>query len=240
MDLIHNSTKVSFNVVGHGKRKILMLHGWADSGKSMEFFCNRFELNATYIIVDFPPFGNSGAISGIWGVPDYAEACKAILDELKVKKVDIISHSFGGRVAIYLSNRYTELVNKLLFVASAGIPTRDRWLVKLKVTTYKFGKKLGLVKRQRGSADYKNLSEEMRQTFSKIVSYNQTNQAKSIRVPSLIIAGEKDELTPLYTQKKLSRLIKTSKLIVFKGASHYAHYDEISKFVKIVNIFLKE
>lgn len=240
MDFFYNNTKVSYKVLGKGKKSILMLHGWGDNGKSMEFFCDKFKLNKKYIIIDFPPFGESGEINGVWGVEDYAKCVITLLDILKTKKVDIISHSFGGRVAIYLANHYTEYVDKMLLIASAGLMPKHRWKTKLKVLEYKLRKRLNLSTQNFGSADYKALDESTKKTFSRVVNYNQKNQAKNITKPVLIIAGEKDTATPLYMQKKLNKYIKTSSLIIFKNASHFAHFDQIDRFIYITNIFLKD
>lgn len=240
MEFFYNNTKVFYKVLGMGKKTVLMLHGWGDNGKSMEFFCDKLNLKKRYIIIDFPPFGESGAINGVWGVEDYAKCVISLLDFLKIKKVDIISHSFGGRVAIYLANHYTDYVDKMLLVASAGLLPKHRWKTKLKVLEYKLRRKLHFNTQHFGSDDYKVLDEHTKKTFSKVVNYNQKRQAMNINKPTLIIAGEKDTSTPLYMQKKLNKYIKTSSLIIFKNATHFAHFDQIDRFVYITNIFLKD
>lgn len=240
MKIEYKGTKVNFITYGKAKSYVLMLHGWADNGSSMKYFCDKLTDKKKYIIIDFPPFGESSKLHSDFTISDYAYICIEILKKLKIKKVDIISHSFGGRVAIYLANYYTSYVNKLLFIDSAGLKSRNRWLVKLKVFLYKLQKLFKAKKQIKGSSDYEALPVEMRKTFSNVVNYFQESQAKNIKKETLIIWGSKDKSTPLYMGKKLNRLIKNSSLIVFKDCGHFPHYDNVYKFTLIANSFLRE
>ena len=44
---------------------------------------------------------------------------------------------------------------------------------------------------------------------------------KQIKVPTLILVGERDRLTPPHISERLHRAIPNSKLVIVKGASHY-------------------
>ncbi|MBO5502339.1 MAG: alpha/beta hydrolase, partial [Clostridia bacterium] len=63
-----------------------------------------------------------------WGVPEYAAQVKALLDSLAFSKINVVAHSFGGRVAIELASTYPELIEKLLITGGAGLrkqPTEE-------------------------------------------------------------------------------------------------------------------
>lgn len=240
MEIYFKDTKVKYYVCGRRKKAILMLHGWGDSGESMKFFCDKLLKNKKYIIIDFPPFGESKELKSDWTIKDYSNLCLKVLDKEGLKKVDIISHSFGGRVAIFLASNYTERVDRLLMIASAGLKSRNRWIVKLKVLLFKLKKLLGFKNLDSGSSDYKNASDSTKKTFCNIVNYFQEKEAKKIKNETLLVWGSEDKSTPLYMGKKFSRLIKNSSLIVFDGAGHFPHYDDIYKFSMIANSFLKD
>jgi pimeloyl-ACP methyl ester carboxylesterase len=43
----------------------------------------------------------------------------------------------------------------------------------------------------------------------------------TIEVPTLIITGDKDLFTPVFTARKMNRAIRGSRLVVLTGGSHY-------------------
>ena len=44
---------------------------------------------------------------------------------------------------------------------------------------------------------------------------------REIDIPTLIITGDRDLLTPVYTAEKMHRLIPGSRLVVIEGGTHY-------------------
>jgi pimeloyl-ACP methyl ester carboxylesterase len=59
-----------------------------------------------------------------------------------------------------------------------------------------------------------------------------------LRMPVLIITGDRDLMTPVFTARKMSRLVPGSRLVVLTGASHYAPLeyphliqDELERFL---------
>ena len=240
MEIIYKCTKINYIVKNNGENAIVFLHGW---GASSQFFLplsNQIDDYQTkHILIDFPPFGKSSEPADVWTLDDYANCLYVILQAEKVKKIIIIAHSFGGRVAICFDNIYTNIVQKILITGGAGIKPKQTIKRVVKKFVYKtiriFNKKINL-----GSADYKKLSPKMKKTFSNIVEYDLSNLSKNITCPTLLIYGNKDKETPLYMAKKLNKNIKQSKLIVFKGCGHFAYIEKFAKFVNITQSFIKE
>jgi pimeloyl-ACP methyl ester carboxylesterase len=50
--------------------------------------------------------------------------------------------------------------------------------------------------------------------------YNAESILKTIKAPTLIVAGEKDQFTPVWLSKKMHRLIPRSELMIMKKATH--------------------
>lgn len=239
--MIHKfkDTSIYFETYGNGKDYVLFLHGWGGSTKSFAIFYDKMLKDKTLINIDFPPFGNSEEPKEVFDVETYTDLVKSIIDELQIKKLSIVCHSFGGRVAISFCNRYNEIVDKMIFIDTAGIKPRFSLSKNCKVLVYKIKKKLGMKMENAGSKDYQKLSNIMKQSFVKIVNYDQTKMCKNINCPVLILWGKEDKETPLYMAKKLKKNIKNSALIVFKNSGHFSHYDNFYKFTKIVDSFLK-
>lgn len=61
-----------------------------------------------------------------------------------------------------------------------------------------------------------------------------------IQVPTLIISGDKDQLTPVSISEKMQRLIPRSKLVVFKGHSHLVQVEKPREIHAVIERFLAE
>lgn len=76
--------------------------------------------------------------------------------------------------------------------------------------------------------------------FESMMTYDGRSVADGINVPTLIIAGEKDTITPLKTQESLHKRIKTSEYTKVPFGSHCTQLD-MPEFVNLrIEKFLKE
>jgi len=223
---------------------LLFLHGWGGSVKSFGYFFEKLKKNKTCINIDFPPFGLSEFPIKPLTVKDYAEIVIDLLNNLKINKVDIVAHSFGGRIAIYLASR-TKFVNKMLLTSSAGFVKKKN---KLKVMQYKILKtfcKIRLCNRnvldKFVSKDYKNLNGPMKKTFSNVVKFDERRYLRNIDIPVLLVWGTFDKETPFYFTKIFKKHIKDCEVIEFKDCSHFAYLERPNLFLKILfSYFIKK
>ena len=233
---VFDGTNVNYIIFGEGKDCVVFLHGWGGSIDSFKFVAENLKLNKKCLILDFPPFGKSTEPKTIWGVREYATALKEIIDREKIDKFDIVSHSFGGRVAIYFSSVYTNKVNKIVLIDSAGIKVKN-FKKDAKILLYKIFKSFG-VQLNFGSSDYNALSSHMKKCFTKIVNEDLKCYAKTIKSPTLLIYGAKDKDTPICIAKKLNKVIKNSKLVIIENAGHFAYLDNFYQCKPLIENFL--
>lgn len=143
------------------------------------------------------------------------------LKENKIEQFNLLGHSIGGALALEFASMYSEFIKKIFLVDSEGIYGKENalkatwnWILtqihtKGELTTSML-RVIGVLKnpflhlRLAKYAHRANLKE----------------QATKIKVPTTIIWGEKDHLTPLWQGEELNRLIKGSKLIVLKNSYH--------------------
>lgn len=217
---------------------VLLLHGWGGSSESFravfEFLQKKYRVTA----IDFPGFGKSPSPPYPYTVTDYAQKLKDFLDSKNISKTHIIAHSFGGRVAIELCYRYPELVDKLILTASAGIKPKRKLRYYINLLKFKTAKLLKKDLSKFGSKDYKNADGVMRAVFVKAVNYDQTKLLKHIKANTLLVWGQNDTETPIYMAKKINRLIKNSKLIVFRDTGHFAYMEKSLLFLRHIQRFL--
>lgn len=244
---------INYEVFGEGE-PLILFHGWGASINSMapiwQFFKSKFKV----YVLDFPGQGNkSSDPKTVWGIPEYADMVLKFMNELKIEKPHVIAHSFGGRVAIYLSSMNKDLFNKIVLVDSAGVKPRTSLKKMIKIFMFKCGKnilkittpknkydeKIDNLRKKFGSSDYGALkSDIIRKTFSNVINLDLTKNLKEIKNPVLLIWGEDDKDTPLYMAKIMEKNIKDSGLAILKNAGHFSYIDKSYEFNLIVDKFL--
>lgn len=262
MKISIHDVDINYEIYGEdktGEPALLLLHGWMASIPAMapiwRYFGNSKPASRKVIVLDFPgQGGKSGELTTSWGVPEYSEMVKEFIERLNIVKPDVIGHSFGGRVVIYLASTYPDLFNKIILTDSAGLKKKRTLKSLLKIKSYKLGKlflkltsskedyenKLENLRKKYGSSDYANLkSDVMRETFNKIVNLDLKDNLKKIQNPCLLIWGENDKDTPLYMAKIMEKEIKDSGLVVLKNAGHFSYIDSSNQYNIIVENFLQ-
>ena len=239
-----------YKIAGTGDQ-VILLHGWGGSVKSLESVFQRLILFHEVFAIDLPGHGMSDLPPNPWGVFEYSEFLRNVMDKFNLIKPHFIAHSFGGRVAIHLAANFPQRVNKLILVNSAGVkpPRSTRYYFKVslaKVAKY-FGKRFGRagrVVRNRlylaiQSKDYSNAGP-LRDTFIKIVNEDLAPLLPRIEAPTLLIWGENDKDTPLSSGRIMQKLIPGAELLVLKNAGHFSYIDQFGKFCLFSEKFLRE
>lgn len=238
-----------------GRPVILLLHGWGCDGSIFSFIESELAPEASILTVDFPGHGKSGEPPVPWGVPEYAEQIVALLEQSGIQSVQIVAHSFGGRVAIYLAAHHPELVDKMVITGGAGIrkPVTDRQkkrqarykrlnamltaLGRIKLLSGVVAKWQTALRNRFGSADYNRLNENMRKTFVKVISEDLLPMLADIKASTLLVWGSEDTETPLWMGQQMENQIPDAGLVVFEGRTHFAFIEEWQRFLLIVKEF---
>jgi pimeloyl-ACP methyl ester carboxylesterase len=238
--------KIYYEMVGVGE-PVLLLHGWANDVETMRPLAGVLKNQGFRVFsVDLPGFGLSDPPQGSWGVDDYVKTVLEWLDELSLSRVNILAHSFGGRIAIKLAAAHPEKIDKLVLVDSAGIrPDRSfyyslkTYLVKIvrKIASVLPGKASRFLKQnliwKMGSPDYRNAGK-LQGTFVKVVNEDLRNYLSSIQSPVLLIWGELDRETPVSDGRLMQSLIPDARLKVIQGAGHHCFLDDPGSFEKLI------
>ena len=68
----------------------------------------------------------------------------------------------------------------------------------------------------------------------------QTDRAAAVRVPTLVLVGDLDPVTPPILSEQLAQIIRGARLEVIAGASHLANLDKPDEFNRAIDDFLSE
>jgi pimeloyl-ACP methyl ester carboxylesterase len=233
---------------------VLALHGWGANLTLMWPLAEQLgRLGYRVYAPDLPGFGQSGPPPGVWSVKDYADFVIAYLDFHHLNKVNLIGHSFGGRLGLVLGAEYPERIVKMVLADSAGVRSQVPFLSRARQALYKAVRdtmyKLsarGLADRLQAwyigryaSPDYKEAGA-LRQTFVKVVNEDLLPYAARVKPSTLLLWGEEDEDTPVSQGQLLEKTIPDGGLHVFPGAGHYSYLDKLGEAVKIIDYFFKQ
>ncbi len=226
---------------------ILFLHGWgADGAIWFPVMQALIDKSLTLYSIDFPGFGKSEMPPKAFSVDDYAEIVKEFIQKLALKNCFVVAHSFGGRVAIKLTARYPDLIQKLVLVDSAGVRLKSQKLIFKQsfVRTLKPLLRLPLLRMLRpyayrwfASEDYLAYPQ-LRETFIKVVNEDLTSILPRITSKTLLIWGSEDHDTPLQAANIMQKNIRHARLVVLKNAGHFSFLDDQHVFLKALQEFL--
>ncbi len=236
----YNGTKIYYKFYHKkNKRPIVLLHGWGSNSEVFKEIINKFP-QKSFLVIDFPPFGKSSLLSHDYTIFTYAQMLMSLFEHLRLVEVNLVGHSFGGRISIILSAISCKYVHSCILIDSAGLKPKRSIKYYYKIYKYKVCKKLGLSTLNMGSKDYLSLSPEMQKTFKNVVNTFLDDYLCRIKCKTLIIWGTKDKETPVFMAKKLNKKIKNSKLVLIKNAGHFAFLDAPYQCVRLMQNFWEE
>lgn len=257
MFLTAKGVKVYYEQMGDHGPHLLLLHGWGCSVKHFEPIARDLARDYRVTVIDFPAHGQSDRPPEPWGVPEYAACVKDLMGQLQIAPADLIAHSFGGRVSLYLAANEPQLVNRMVITGGAGLKKEQTGEQKKRSAAFQKKKKrleglsklpligslaeksLEALRKKYGSADYNALDAEMRKTFVKVISEDLRPLLPKIQASTLLIWGEKDQDTPLWMGQAMEKEIKDAGLVIFENDDHYAYLRQWPRFVAVARAFLK-
>jgi len=217
--------KTFYQIRGKGELLIL-LHGWGEHASNhFKFIAPLIKNKYKIIILDLPGFGKTSKPKKPWTVSDYSDFVLNLANKLNIRKFNLLGFSFGGRISIKLASKYSNKVNKLFLVSSAGVGVKK---AEQKNTSFLFAvfKKIPFLrfiayKLIYRKSDYYKLQGAMKQTFKNIINEDLTSELKNIKAHTIIIWGKEDDITPLKSALVINENIKNSRLYVINGAGHF-------------------
>ena len=226
---------------------VVCLVGWGQDTRMFEPTQTYLSKHFRVTCVDYPGFGQTELMKEAWSVDDYVSWLNDFLTQLNISHPIIIAHSFGARVALKYNLLYP--IRKLVFTGAAGIRPKRKLSTQIRIRVYKILKRLvqlpGLsmfqedLKKMFGSEDYRSISGVLRDSFVRIVNEDLSGILKEVKVPCLLIWGDKDDATPLWMGKLMEKEMKDAGLVIFENEGHYAYWNQIQRFNKIVDVFLE-
>ncbi|OGT07249.1 MAG: hypothetical protein A2X78_00970 [Gammaproteobacteria bacterium GWE2_37_16] len=243
--------RIHYKIFGAGE-SLIFLPGWGWGFEGYLKVIMHLAQNFRVIALDLPGFGLSTPPQTAWQTEQYAALVAEFARELEIINPIMVGHSLGGKIALYLTAENLVATKKLVLISSAGIKLPKKITQYGKMYAFKLlknlaclpllkiflARKVNAYRNKVGSQDYRRAQGVMREILVRVVNEDFRSLLPKIKVPTLLIWGEKDTSSPLTAGQLMKKIIPEAKLVVFPKAGHFPHEHDCIEFCKQVDEFL--
>lgn len=238
-----------FNFVDEGEGPVLLLlHGLFGALSNWEGVVNRFSKNFRVVIPMLPIYEMPIREAGLEGLRKYVEEFVAFKN---LNNMIVMGNSLGGHIALMYTLKNPDLVKKIILTGSSGLfedsmggsyPKRGNYEYIRERVSYTF---------YDPNVATKELIDEIFETTNSIPKClrivaiaksaqrnNMADEITNIKVPTLLIWGLNDTITPPIVAHEFNRLIPNSTLKFVDKCSHVPMMEHPERFNELVEDFL--
>jgi len=235
---------------------LVLIHAFPLSGAMWEHERRSLRDAADPIIApSLPGFGGTAVPRGDASMDDYADSVIAAMDAARVERAAVAGISMGGYVAFALWRRHRERIERL-FLADTRAEAdtdeaRDRRLRLAELVRERGIEALLKAPPQwlrKGSPHWDPLLKMIRGQAPEGVAQGSIAMAHrpdsrpdlpTIDVPTAVVVGEEDSITPLEMSRTISDAIPGATLSVIPGAGHIANIEAPTAFEAALRTWLR-
>ena len=245
-----DGTPIHWQSEGNGA-PVLLIAGQANTLRSWDRLADEWAQNHRVIRYDHRGVGASGEGSaGRYSTRAFAVDAASVLDAAGVRTAAVVGHSMGGRVAQWLAIDAPYRVERLVLIsttggdargyprspeATAALASRDQ----ARMSPFFFVPEFSMANREVVDAFFRSDSsrEVRRLHFLASGAHDAWGELARIVLPTLIVHGGADEVTPVGNAEKMAKSIRGSDLYIELGERHCVHLESINA-LKTMSAFL--
>jgi len=253
----NNGTKIFYDIHGQGT-PIVFLHPWTTNGYIWYYQMFPFARTNQVIAIDHRGHGRSDKPQSGYSIQEHARDVKAVLDAEKIDRAVLVGNSIGGMIAMQFTlDNPGRVLGQVILSSGTGL---GEGMPKEAAEAFKkdfvgtFSALLEGAVSAKSKRERPEILEVMKSHFqvqsnfpkhvfdssmadpNGVFGWNIKNQLSSIRTPTMVIAGEEDNATPVAANKFLADNIPGAKLSVVKDVGHFHQLEKPLEF----NAALKE
>ncbi|KAB3530860.1 alpha/beta fold hydrolase [Alkaliphilus serpentinus] len=258
-----NDLEINYKLTGEGNRVLVILNGIMMSAESWNGLTPSYAKAGYRVLnVDFRDQGMSQSSPVGYEIGQHVEDLRELLMILGIEKCNLFGISYGGQVAMLFALKHPDMLESLLLANTMARLTNylkaigGAWdeAAKLKdgrkffrlamplIYSDRFYEKNWQWLKEREETMGKALSEEWFDRYLRLSSshgeYDIVERLHNINLPTLVIAADRDVITPYEEQLIIHKEIKGSNLVVIPEAGHASCYEKMEEFIFIVLGFL--
>ncbi len=259
-DRLPTKPAIVFDHAGSGEL-LVFLHGIGGYRQNWTEQLAAFAGDFHVVAWDARGYGDSEDYDGPLDFSDFAHDLNRLLDHFETTKVHLAGLSMGGRIAQDFYALYPERVKTLILIATHSgfsdfsAEERQRFVELRRKPLVEEGKEpsdiaptvaKSLIGPHATQAQYERLvasiaalhKESYIKTIEATTSFDRSRELDKITVPTLLIFGEHDPLTPPTLGRQFADRIKGSEFVVIPKAGHLINIEQPEAFNKALRAFL--
>ncbi len=219
---------------------VVLVHGLVVSSRYMVPTLARLAPCHRVYAPDLPGFGSSENPSSVLDIPGLARALDGWMEATGLESAVLVGNSMGCQVIVELAVRNPARIERAVLQG----PTMDP---EARTTLRQAGRLALDGTREPPSLlpimllDY--LSAGLRRslaTFHHALEDRIEEKLPHVRVPTLVVRGDRDPIVPQRWAERVSRLLPEGRLVVVPGAAHTMNYAAPSELASVVRAFVRE
>jgi pimeloyl-ACP methyl ester carboxylesterase len=228
-------------------KPLVLLHGIGDSWRSFELVLPYIPDRYRVYAISMRGHGWSDAPATGYEHKDFAADITAFLEALDLRRVTLVGHSLGSFVSQVVAARDTGRLDSVVLIGSGpggapGVAAEAREIFATMAKNPKFARdfQASVINKPVPAAFFETMVEECAEAASHMwaqagtVADDPKTAAglSSIKVPTLLVWGDRDSMLSRKDQDALLAAIERSRLIVYSDTGHTPHWEEPVRFAK--------
>ena len=260
-EYIPGPPRIAVDHTGEGQL-LIMLHGIGGNRTNWHDQLPVFGVHFHAVSWDARGYGASDDYEGPLDFGDFARDLARVLDHFNSARAHLVGLSMGGMIAMDFYSRYPERVATLTICDSLPgfnhlTPEQRREFVRLRQEPLLNGKEPKdiassvaetLIGKSARPGSFERLVASMsalhKESYLKTIaggaSYQRHFELEKFAVPTHVVVGDEDRLTPPEMSRQMAARIPGARLTVIEGAGHLSNIEQPEKFNGAVLGFLMD
>lgn len=224
---------------------LLLMHGALGSSAQMVPLETCLAEHYTIHRPDFPGHGGS-AMPETFSIALFAEHIRDYCAERQISSCSLFGYSMGGYVALYLANKYPELVNNLITLGTKLIwdeatAAKEAGKLQPDVMEVRIPSLVQLLHEHHAPNSWKEVVQKTAHLLTGLGKENLLSQElyKTIHTPVLLMLGDQDRMVSIEETVNVYRQLPDAHLCVLPGTAHAIEAVDWSMATPMLLRFLK-
>ena len=252
--LISTGNAIGVDEAGSGDAvPIVFLHGVGSDKSVWAPQLAHFGASRRAVAFDYPGYGESDPGAGGTTRDDFAAAMLAAMDALGIDRAHVCGLSLGGVIAIAMHGAAPERCVSLIIADSFAVHPDGHAIHERSIAAatdmraLAEGRADALLAQPADPAVRKEVIETMAKIdpaafcigAGAVWLADQRDRAAAIRVPTLVLCGTEDRVTPPALSRELAHLIPGAQYELVAGAGHLSNLERPDEFNTWVEAFIR-